>query len=87
MLCYAQANFFKLLMIHTIALTLFFGQPLVLYGGVATLFMLLFTATVGALSYKGIQVIGFKWHPRLAIITIVFALIHGTLGLSIFLNF
>lgn len=74
-------------MIHHIALTLLFGKPLVMYGGIMTLFFLLFTATVGALNFKGITVIPFRWHPRLAALTIIVALFHGLLGLSIFFNF
>jgi len=74
-------------MIHNIALTLFLDQPLVMYGGLSTLALMLFTATVGALNFKGIAVIPFKWHPRLAMITIIVALIHGLFGLSILFNF
>lgn len=74
-------------MIHDIALTLFLGKPLVMYGGVFTFFLLLFTATVGALNLKGIVIIPFKWHPRLAIATIIVAIIHGLLGLSIYFGF
>lgn len=74
-------------MIHNIALTLFLGKPLVMYGGIFTFLLLLFTATVGALNFKGITVIPFKWHPRLAIITITVAIIHAILGLSILFNF
>ena len=74
-------------MIHNLALTLFLGQPLVMYGGIFTLLLMLFTATLGALNFKGITVIPFKWHPRLAIITIVVAIVHAVFGMSILLNF
>ena len=74
-------------MIHNIALTLFLGYPLVMYGGILTLLLLLSTATIGVLNSKGIVTIPFKWHPRLAIATITVALIHGFLGLSIVFNF
>lgn len=74
-------------MISSIALTLLFGKPLVMYGGILTFFLLIFTATVGALNFKGIHVIPFKWHPILAIITITVAIIHGLMGLSIFFGF
>lgn len=74
-------------MIHNIALTLFLGKPLVMYGGIFTLLFLLFTATVGLLNFNGIAIIPFKWHPRLAATTIMVALIHGLLGLSIYFNF
>jgi hypothetical protein len=74
-------------MIHNIALTLFLGKPLIMYGGIITFLLLLFTATVGALNFNGITVVPFKWHPRLAVITIIVAVIHALLGLSIYFNF
>ncbi|MFZ2193254.1 MAG: hypothetical protein WAV31_03345 [Candidatus Moraniibacteriota bacterium] len=74
-------------MIHTLALTLFLGKPLVMYGGILTLLMMLFTATVGALNMKGIHVIPLKCHFKLAIITIIIGLVHAFFGLSIFFNF
>jgi len=74
-------------MIHSLALTLFLGKPLVMYGGIFTFLLLLFTATVGFLNFKGIHTIPFKWHPRLALTTIIVAAIHATFGLSIFFNF
>lgn len=74
-------------MIHTLAYTLIFGKPLIMYGGLFTFALVLFTATVGALNFKGIVIIPFRWHPRLAIITIIFAIFHALLGLSIFFNY
>jgi len=74
-------------MIHTIAYTLVFGKPVIMYGGIFTLILLLFTATVGALNLHGIHVIPFKWHPVLAVTTIIFALLHAMLGLSAYFNF
>lgn len=74
-------------MIHNLAFTLFFGLPLIMYGGFLALFFLIFTATVGALNFKGIRVIPFKWHPRLALIAIIVALVHAFFGLSFFFNF
>lgn len=74
-------------MIRSVAFALLFGKPLIMYGGILTFLLLLFTATVGALNFRGIQLIPFKWHPRLAILTITVAVIHGILGLSIYFNF
>lgn len=74
-------------MIHTIAFTLLFGLPLVVYGGFTTLLLVLFTATVGYLNFKGNHSIPLKWHPVLALTTIIVAIIHGFLGLSVFLGF
>lgn len=74
-------------MVYSIALKMILGIPLVVYGGIFTLFMLIFTAAVGYLNFHGYSVIPFKWHPKLAIITLVSALLHGLMGLSIYLNF
>jgi hypothetical protein len=74
-------------MIREIAFTFFLGFPLIAYTGFLTLFLMLFTATVGYLSFRGYRTIPFKWHPRLAIITIGMAIIHMVMGLSILLRF
>lgn len=74
-------------MFHTLALSLFLGKPIVMYGGIFTLLLLLFTATVGALNMKGIHIIPIKCHFKLALTTIIIGLIHAFFGLSIFFNF
>ena len=74
-------------MFHTLALTPLFGQPVILYGGIFTFLLMCFTATVGALNFKGNRAIPFKWHPRLAATVILLAVIHALFGLSIFFNF
>lgn len=74
-------------MLHAIALTLFLGQPLLLYGGLFAFLLMIFTATVGYLNFKGISTIPFKYHPRLAIFTILVAILHAIFGLSVFFNF
>ena len=57
------------------------GLPVIAYLGILTLLLLLFTASIAILNRRGIAYIPFKWHPRFAKITIVFAIIHGVLGL------
>ncbi len=74
-------------MVHYLALTLFLGKPLVMYAGILAFLLLLFTATVGLLNYKGIHTIPFKWHARLAAITIIVVIFHAILGLSIQFGF
>lgn len=74
-------------MIREIAFTTVLGLPLIMYSGLATLFSLLFTATVGYLNFHGKIIIPFKWHPRLAALTITLAIIHGIMGLSILFGF
>lgn len=74
-------------MINKFATISVLGRPLFTYFGLLTLLLILSTATVGRLNYKGNSVIPFKWHPRLALTTIITALIHATLALSIFFNF
>ena len=56
-----------------------FGLPIALYFGIITFICLITTATIGMLVLKGHYNIPFKWHMRMAIITIMFALIHVTL--------
>ncbi|MDP2708852.1 MAG: hypothetical protein Q8O93_02275 [bacterium] len=74
-------------MINALANTLIFGNPLIMYGGILSLLLLLSTAAVGILNYRGIIIIPFKWHPRLAAATIIIALIHALFGLSFYFNF
>ncbi len=59
------------------------GLPIIIYTGMITLLLLLFTASISMFNAKGINYISFKWHPRIAKITIVFALIHALFGLSV----
>ncbi len=74
-------------MISDIAMYVILGRPLVMYGGILSIILLISTATVGYLNFRGKTAIPFKWHPRLAIATITVALLHAILGLSISLNF
>lgn len=68
-------------MFRNITYFLIFGKPLIMYVGIVTLFSFLFTATIAILNKKGIQKIPFSWHPRMAIISITLAVIHGLLGI------
>lgn len=74
-------------MISSLALTMFLGKPLIAYGGILAYLLLVSTALIGLLNHKGIHVIPFKWHPRLALITLVVATIHGLFGLALTLGF
>lgn len=74
-------------MIQNIALNQVLGLPLVAYGGITTFLLVLFTAIVGFLNFRGVTTIPFKWHPVLAMLTIIFSLVHGIMGLAIFLGF
>jgi hypothetical protein len=56
------------------------GMPLIIWGGIFTLLCLIFTTLVAILHEKGITTIPFKWHGRMAIVTLVLSLIHGLLG-------
>ena len=55
------------------------GVPLVIIGGVLTLTSLLATAVTGYVTWKGIIVLPFAVHIVLAAVTIILAVIHGTL--------
>lgn len=68
-------------MLANIAYYPVFGKPLILYWGVLTLTSFLLTALIGFLNYRGIHKIPFRWHLRLAILSISLGIIHGTLGI------
>ncbi len=57
------------------------GLPVIAYLGMVTLFMLLLTMSVSISYLKGWKWIGFRWHPRLAFITLTLAIIHGLLAM------
>jgi len=71
--------------LRNIALIPVLGKPLVVYFGILTLLLFLFTALIAVLNIKGIQKIPVKWHPIMARVSIVFALIHALLAVSIYL--
>jgi hypothetical protein len=67
-------------MLEEISYYLIFGKPLIMYLGIVTLAVLLFTVSVPVLNKRGIRIIPFTWHPRLAMLAIGLAIIHGALG-------
>ncbi|MGA9139294.1 MAG: hypothetical protein WBZ29_03660 [Methanocella sp.] len=71
--------------IRDIALIQIAGYPLVVYMGILTLLSLLSTASYGYLLLKN-KIKGTIWnHMKIATVTIVIALLHATLALSLFL--
>lgn len=58
------------------------GLPLVGYLGIFTFLSVLLTFLVGFLNRRGVRVIPFRWHPRLAWLSISLAFIHGLFALS-----
>lgn len=75
-------------MVSQIAYTLIFGKPVIMYLGIITYLSLLFTAFISVSNIKyGIHIIPFKWHPRMAAVTIMLATIHAIFGLSLHFNF
>ena len=68
-------------MLTEISYLMIFGRPLIMYLGIVTLLMVLFTASIAILNMKGMDTIPFVWHPRLAVLSICLALVHGTLGI------
>lgn len=67
-------------MISQIALTQIMGLPMLAWGGIITLILLLSTAFAG---YKQMPI---TIHKTLAITTTLLAIIHGIAGLSIFMG-
>ncbi|MDD2823214.1 MAG: hypothetical protein PHQ59_03985 [Candidatus Daviesbacteria bacterium] len=71
-------------MIQSIGYYLIFGKPVIMYFGIVTLLSFLFTALIGFMNYHGIHKIPFKWHPRMAALSITLAVLHGIMGLLIY---
>jgi len=62
------------------------GKPLILYLGIITLSSFIITATIGFLIFRG-KKIPFKIHPTMAGISLLLGITHGTLALSIYLQY
>ena len=73
-------------MLSSIAYFPVFGKPLILYIGITTLSLFIITASLGLMIFRGVK-IPFKVHPAMAAIALTFGIIHGTLALSIYLNY
>ncbi|MDD2487313.1 MAG: hypothetical protein PHS92_03015 [Candidatus Gracilibacteria bacterium] len=74
-------------MIQTITYTLILGKPVIMYMGIITYILILLTMSVAVLNlHFQIRIINFKWHPRLAVLTIIFATLHEIMGMSPYLN-
>jgi len=68
-------------MFRTIAYTLLFGKPLIMWGGMVTFLCFLFTAYISFSNAQGNHAVPFKWHKRMAILSLSIALFHGLLGI------
>ena len=75
-------------MIHQIALSLLFGVPVVVYGGMLTLLAFLFTAYIGFTNHKHTEHhLPFVWHSTMVIVSFAFVLVHMFVALSIFIGY
>jgi uncharacterized membrane protein len=63
------------------------GLPLLAWGGIITLILLILTAIVGYLTVKNIKPLPLKFHTKLAMITIILAILHGLLAILAFMKF
>jgi hypothetical protein len=58
------------------------GVPLIILVGVFTFISLVATITSGVLIRRGIHIVSFPWHMRLAYITVALASFHAFLAIS-----
>ncbi len=72
-------------MLYEVTYFMIFGKPLIMYLGILALLSFMFTALIAILNKRKIRKIPFKWHPRAAKFSLVIAIIHGTLGLLLYL--
>jgi hypothetical protein len=63
-------------MVSSFAHIVIFGLPIALWFGMITFLCLITAATLGILVLKGLYNIPFRWHMRMAAVTIFFAVLH-----------
>ena len=68
-------------MLEDVTYYLIFGKPLIMYLGLMTLLSFSFTASIAIMNKRGIKGIPFRYHPKMAIFSLVLAILHGTLGM------
>lgn len=76
-------------MLANYALTPIFGYPAIMYGGIIIFLLLLFVAFIGMRTYQGKCKFKnpVKVHRAIALLVIILALLHGILGMAIFMGF
>ncbi|MEW6088584.1 MAG: hypothetical protein AB1498_09825 [bacterium] len=74
-------------MIKQLAYQILFDYPIVFWLGIAAISSVSFTALIAFLNKKGIHKIPLSLHPKIAVIALILAFIHGLLALSLYLNF
>jgi hypothetical protein len=74
-------------MLKEIAYYNILSRPIVFWAGILTITSVFFTALIAFLNKKGINKIPFRMHPKMAVISLIFALLHDLLALSFYLNF
>ena len=57
------------------------GKPLNFYLGLLALVGFTFAATIAFLNKKGIRKIPFKWHSKVAFVSLTFGIVHGILAI------
>ncbi len=67
-------------MLEDVTYYLIFGKPLIMYLGLMTLLSFSFTASIAIMDKRGLKIIPFRYHPKMAIFSLTLAIIHGTLG-------
>ena len=72
-------------MLEEISYYMVLGIPLIVYGGILTLLSFIATAAIPIMNQKGINKIPMVWHFRMAKLSILLALVHGSLGIMAYL--
>ena len=72
------------LSLQAVAFAPILGRPLIMWGGLFTLLLLLLTGMVAGLNRKGIHTVPMIWHFRLAYLTILLVLVHGIIGMLLY---
>jgi len=73
-------------MLAQIAFYKIIGIPLIVFGGGFTLLLLLIAGAIGTLIMKGKASVSVAWHINLARLALVLGIIHGVVGILLFLK-
>ena len=71
-------------LIQQIAYYQLLGKPIIVYTGILTFLSLFATASAGFIIFKKIWRLPFKLHIFLAVTTLILAVIHALMGISLY---
>ncbi|VVB52738.1 Uncharacterised protein [uncultured archaeon] len=79
--------YLSFMVVGELAYKVVLGQPVIVWGGIATLLMVCLTFSIGYFYTRGIRWIPFKHHKHVAKIALALAFLHALLAMGANLGF